>query len=150
MSGDIDARLQSLGLVLPEPPAAVANYVPWRISGGQVFVSGQISAGVSGKVPDEVSPEAAYEGARACALSLLAQARRACDGDLDRVAGVVRLGGFVNCRPDFADIPAIINGASDIMVEVFGDPGRHARAAVGAANLPLDAAVEVEGVFELR
>ena len=150
MAGRIDARLKELGLELPEPPKAVANYVPWRVSGDQVFISGQISAGYTGKVPDAVSPEDAYKAARVSGLSLIAQLRTACEGDLDRVTGVIRLGGFVNCQPDFAEIPQIINGASDLMVEIFDDPGRHARAAVGAVNLPLNAAVEVEGVFEIR
>lgn len=150
MPGRIEARLAELGLTLPDPPSAVANYAPWRTSGNLVSISGQISAGVTGKVPDEVSPEQAYEGARISALSLLAQLKSACNGDLDRVTGVIRLGGFVNCASGFADIPKVINGASDLMVEVFGDAGRHSRAAVGCACLPLNAAVEVDGLFEIE
>jgi len=145
----VEDRLKALGIDLPEPPAAVANYVPWRRSGALVFISGQISNGVFGKVPDAVSLEAAQGAARLCAINLLAQLRAACAGDLDRVRGVIRLGGFVNARDDFADIPQVINGASDLMVEAFGEPGRHSRAAVGCSNLPLNAAVEVDGVFEV-
>ncbi len=150
MSGRIEARLAELGLTLPDPPGAVANYVPWRTSGNLVFLSGQISAGVTGKVPADVSPEQAYEGARISALSLIAQLKSACNGDLDRVTAVIRLGGFVNCTSDFDAIPQVINGASDLMVEVFGDAGRHSRAAVGCSCLPLNAAVEVDGLFEIE
>ncbi len=146
--GKIESRLEALGIDLPQPPKAVANYVPAVQSGNLLFVSGQVSQNVRGKAGTEVDPELAYEGARQCALSLLAQARTAL-GDLDRITRVVRLGGFVNCPPDFTDIPQIINGASDLMVEVFGDSGKHARAAVGCSSLPLGVTVEVDAVFEI-
>ena len=149
MTNAIDARLAELGISLPEPATAVANYVPYRIAGDLVIISGQVSLGVFGKVPDEVSADEAYQGARICGLNLLAQLKAACEGDLSRVKAVIRLGGFVNARPDFVEIPQVINGASDLMVEVFGDAGRHARAAVGSSNLPLNAAVEVDGIFQI-
>lgn len=154
MSGRIDARLAELGLVLPATAPALANYVPYTISDHLVFVSGQI--GISdgkpqflGKLGADMSVDEGYRAARLCGLNLIAQIKAACAGDLDRVRRVVRLGGFVNCTADFTDQPKVINGASDLMVEVFGDIGRHARAAVGAPNLPLGVAVEVDGVFEI-
>ncbi len=146
--GKIEARLAELGIELPEPPQAVANYVPVVQSGNLVFVSGQVSANVKGKAGKDVDPELAYEAARQCAISLLAQARGAL-GNLDRIVRVVRLGGFVNCQPDFTDIPQVINGASDLMVEVFGEAGKHARAAVGCPSLPMGVTVEVEAVLEV-
>lgn len=153
MSGTIDARLTALGVTLPEAPMPAANYVPFVISGKMLYVSGQISADENGLIlgklgadKDVVSGAAA---ARRCALSLLAQAKAACDGDLDRIARVVKLVGFVNSTPEFTEQPKVVNGASDLMVEVFGDKGRHARSAVSAASLPLGVAVEVEAVFEL-
>ncbi len=149
----IDARLAELGLILPEPVAPVANYVPFVISGNLVFLSGQVSIGpgglITGKLGADVELEKGVEAAHACGVNLIAQLRAACDGDLDRVKRVVKLGGFVNCTPDFTDQPKVVNGASDLMVGVFGDSGRHARAAVGAPSLPLNAAVEVDGVFEI-
>jgi enamine deaminase RidA (YjgF/YER057c/UK114 family) len=146
--GKIELRLQELGIDLPEPPKAVANYVPCVQTGNLLFVSGQVSANLKGKAGADVDPELAYEGARQCAISLLAQAQAAL-GDLDRITRVVRLGGFVNCGPDFTAIPQVINGASDLMVEVFGDAGRHARAAVGAPSLPMGVTVEVDAVFQI-
>lgn len=146
--GKIDERLEKLGIELPQPPKAVANYVPTVQTGDLLFVSGQISQNVKGKAGAEVELELAYEGARQAAINLLAQARGAL-GDLDRITQVVRLGGFVNCGPDFTDIPQVINGASDLMVEVFGDAGRHARAAVGSSSLPLGVTVEVEAIFQV-
>lgn len=146
--GKIESRLKDLGIALPEAPKAVANYVPCVQAGGLLFVSGQVSANVKGKAGAEVDPELAYEGARQCALSLLAQARAAL-GDLDRITRVVRLGGFVNCNPDFTAIPQVINGASDLMVEIFGDAGKHARAAVGCPSLPMGVTVEVEATFQI-
>ena len=149
----VEARLRELGLELPAPVAPVANYVPFVVSGGHIYVSGQVSLGpdglVTGKVGSALSVEEGQAAAQLCALNLIAQAKAAADGDLDRIARVVKLGGFVNCGPDFTDQPKVINGASDLMVDAFGDAGRHARAAVGAPSLPLGAAVEVDGVFAL-
>ncbi len=152
--GRVDARLQELGITLPTPPAPVASYVPYVVSGKLVYVSGQVSVdatgGIKGKLGDAIEVEEGQAAARLCALNLLAQVKAACDGDLDRVKRVVKLGGFVNVTADFTPIPQVVNGCSDVMVAVFGDAGRHARAAVGVANLPLDFAVEVDGVFELE
>ncbi|MEM9015218.1 MAG: RidA family protein [Pseudomonadota bacterium] len=151
---DVEAKLKSLGISLPEPKAPVANYVPFVIAGDLVFISGQVSFGadglITGKVGDALSVEDGVAAARVCGVNLLAQLKVACDGDLNRLVQVVKLGAFVNCGPDFTDQPAVANGASDLMVEVFGDAGRHARAAVGAPALPLDAAVEIDGVFQIR
>ena len=153
MTGTIDARLAELGLVLPAAPAPAANYVPFVISGSMLYVSGQVSAGpdglIKGRLGDGMDVEAGAAAARACALSLIAQAKAACGGDLDRIARVVKLVGFVNSTADFTDQPKVVNGASDLMVAVFGDAGRHARSAVSAASLPLGVAVEVEAIFEL-
>lgn len=155
----ITARLESLGLTLPEAAPAVANYVPWvRVPTGDgdlVIVSGQLPlrdgaivfAGILG---DGVTVADGAAAARLCAINLLAQARAACDGDIDRVARLVRLGGFVACTPAFTDHPKVVNGASDLMVDVLGDAGKHARAAVGCPSLPLNACVEVEGMFLIR
>jgi enamine deaminase RidA (YjgF/YER057c/UK114 family) len=154
MPGTIDARLAELGLTLPAAPAPAANYVPFVVSGNMLYVSGQISqdeAGlIKGRLGADMDVEAGAAAARRCALSLMAQARAACGGDLDRVARVVKLVGFVNSTPDFTDQPKVINGCSDLMVAVFGDAGRHARSAVSAASLPLGVAVEIEAIFELR
>ncbi|MBW7848949.1 MAG: RidA family protein [Rhodospirillales bacterium] len=155
MSGRIEARLAELGITLPAATAPVANYVPWAISGKLVFVSGQVGIQDGkpryvGRLGDGMSVEDGYAAARLCGLNLLTQLKAACGGDLDRIKRVVRLGGFVNCAPDFTDQPKVVNGASDLMVEVFGEAGRHARAAVGAPSLPLGVAVEVEGVFEIE
>lgn len=150
----IDDRLAELGIVLPDPVAPVANYVPYVKSGNLVFISGQVSIGadglITGKVGEDLSIEDGVNAAKACGISLIAQLKNACDGDLDRVVRVIKLGGFVNCRENFTDQPKIVNGTSDLMVDVFGDAGRHARAAVGAPALPLNAAVEVDGVFEIK
>ena len=149
----IDARLADLGIVLPTPPAPVASYVPFVQTGALVHISGQVSidasGGIKGKLGQDVSLEQGQAAARLCGLNLLAQLRAACGGDLDRVARVVKLGGFVNVAPDFDPIPAVVNGCSDLMVQVLGDAGKHARSAVGVANLPLGFAVEVDGVFEV-
>ena len=149
----IDARIAELGITLPEPAKAVANYVPFVQAGALVHISGQLSndasGGVKGTVGADVTPEQANAAARLCGVNLLAQIKAACGGDLDRVVRVVKLGGFVQAGPDFEAIPAVINGCSDLMVEVFGEAGRHARAAVSAAALPLGVAVEVEAVFEV-
>lgn len=152
MPGKIDARLAELGETPPDAPAPAANYVPWVRSGSLVFVSGQISQDSSGVVRgllgDDMDVDAGARAAKLCALSLIAQIKAACDGDLDRVKRVVKLTGFVNSAPGFSDQPKVVNGCSDFLVAVFGDAGRHARSAVGAA-LPFGAAVEVEGIFEV-
>ena len=156
MPGHIEARLAQLKIELPNPSSPAANYVPFVAAGALVFVAGQVSQWngerrYKGKVGDSLGVEEAYAAARLCGLNLLAHLRVACGGDLDRVKRVVRLGGFVNCAPDFADQPKCVNGASDLMVEVFGkEIGSHARAAVGVASLPGGVAVEVDGVFEIR
>ena len=153
MPGTIDGRLAALGLTLPDAPAPAAIYVPYVIAGDLVFISGQVSANAdgrrTGKVGAEVEVAEAQVSARICGLALIAQLRAACGGDLDRVKQVVKLTGFVNAAPDFGDHPAVVNGCSDLMVEVFGDAGRHARAAVGCGSLPFNVQVEVEGVFRI-
>jgi enamine deaminase RidA (YjgF/YER057c/UK114 family) len=154
LTSAIEQRLAARGLELPDAPAPAANYVPCTISGKLLLVAGQLpfvkgQVAVSGRLGDGVSLEQGQEAARICALNLLAQARAACAGDLDRLARCLKLGGFVSCTPDFTDHPAVINGASDLMVEAMGEAGRHARFAVGCASLPRAAAVEVEGIFEL-
>jgi enamine deaminase RidA (YjgF/YER057c/UK114 family) len=154
MSGTIDARLAELGIDLGSPAAPAANYVPFVQSGNLIFISGQIPMGAEGlefqgKLGSDFTVEEGQQAARLCAINLLAQLKVACGGDLDRVRRCIKLGGFVNCGGDFEQQPAVINGASDLMVEVFGDKGRHARAAVGAPSLPFNVAVEVDGVFEI-
>ena len=149
----VEAKLQELGVTLPTPPAPVASYVPYVIVGNLVHVSGQVSVdasgGIKGKLGDAIEVEQGQAAARLCALNLMAQVKAACGGDLDRVKRVVKLSGFVNVTPDFDPIPQVMNGCSDLMVAVFGDAGRHARSAVGMANLPLNFAVEVDGLFEI-
>jgi enamine deaminase RidA (YjgF/YER057c/UK114 family) len=153
MTSKIDARLAELGVTLPDVPAPAANYVQYVRTGNLVFVSGQVSRDengfITGQVGRDLDVAAGREAARTCALALMAQVRAALDGDLDRLARVVKLTGFVNASPDFTEHPQVINGASDLIAEVFGDRGRHARAAVGTVSLPLGAAVEIEGVFEV-
>ena len=152
----IENRLKELGITLPTPVPPVANYVPFTISGNLLAVSGQICAGLDGKIAErhvgklggKVTPEAGKEAARFAAINVVAQVKAAL-GDLDRVTRCLRLGGFINSTPDFTPLPQVMNGASDFMVEVFGDKGRHARSTIGVANLPLDCAVEVEGLFEI-
>jgi len=150
----VNARLTELGISLPEPAKAVANYVPYVRTGNLVHISGQLSndasGGVKGTVGEDVTAEQAQAAARLCGINLLAQISAAVDGDLDRVVRVVKLGGFVQAAGDFTAIPAVINGCSDLMVEVFGDAGRHARSAVGVYRLPLGFAVEVDAVVEVR
>jgi enamine deaminase RidA (YjgF/YER057c/UK114 family) len=149
----IDARLGELGITLPNPPAPVASYVPFVQSGNLIYISGQVSRGADGdhlgKLGGGVSLEAGQAAARVCGLNLLAQLKAACGGDLDRVIRVVKLNGFINVVPDYDPIPTVMNGCSDLMVDVFGEVGKHARAAVGVANLPMGMAVEVDGVFEI-
>ncbi|MFQ6016610.1 MAG: RidA family protein [Kiloniellaceae bacterium] len=154
MAGEIDARLAELGIEIPEPAAPVANYVGYVKSGNLVFVAGQgpLEGGqfkYLGKVGAEISLDEGRAAARLCAINLIAQLKAACGGDLDRVTRIVKLGGFVNSAPDFTDQPKVINGASDLMVEVFGDKGRHARTAVSAGALPLGISVEVDAVAEI-
>jgi enamine deaminase RidA (YjgF/YER057c/UK114 family) len=149
----IDNRLKDLGLNIPSPAAPVANYVPFVIAGKELFISGQISLSadglIKGKLGADLDVAKGADAARACAINLIAQMKTALGGDLDRVKRIVKLTGFVNCTPDFTDQPKVINGASDLIVEVFGDAGLHARAAVGAPSLPLGAAVEIDAIVEL-
>jgi enamine deaminase RidA (YjgF/YER057c/UK114 family) len=151
---DVEHRLAALGLTLPQPNPPVANYVPFVRSGNLVHISGQVSVdasgGIKGVVGQEVDVETARAAARLCGVNLIAQMKAACDGDLSRVVRVVKLGGFVQAGPDFVDIPQVVNGASDLMVEAFGDAGRHARSAVGVYRLPMNFAVEVDAVVEVR
>ena len=150
----IETRLAELGVILPDAPAPAANYVPFVVSGNQVYVSGQISAGaqgpIKGKLGADMAVEAGAAAAKACAISLLAQLKRACEGDLSRLVRVVKLVGFVNSTADFTDQPKVINGASDFLVAALGEAGRHARSAVSAASLPFGVAVEIEAIFEIR
>ena len=153
MSGP-DTRLAELGIVLPTPAAPVANYVPFVRAGNLLHISGQVSVdasgGIRGVVGEDVSLEDATAAARICGLNLIAQMKRACDGDLARVRRVVKLGGFVQAGPAFFEIPQVINGCSDLMVAIFGEAGRHARSAVGVYRLPLNFSVEVDAVVEIR
>lgn len=154
MAGTIETRLAELGIDLPRPSTPAANYVPFVITGNLVFVSGQVTAWNGelqyvGRLGETLSVDEGYQAARICGLNLIVQAREACAGDLDRIRRVVKLGGFVNSTADFTDQPKVVNGASDLMVEVFGDNGRHARFAVGAPTLPLGVAVEIDGIFEI-
>ncbi len=153
--GTIDENLKQLGITLPEPAAPVANYVAYVVTGNLVFISGQVTLGPNGfeyqgKVGADFTKEEAADAAKLCAINILAQLKAACGGDLERVRRCVKLGGFVNAVPEFTDHPAVINGASNLMVDVLGDRGRHARFAVGAGSLPLDVAVEVDAVFEIE
>jgi enamine deaminase RidA (YjgF/YER057c/UK114 family) len=153
MPGVIEKKLEELGIALPTPAAPIANYVGFVRTGRLLFVSGQLCfAGgelvAKGKLGPQVTIEQGQAAARACAINLLAQIKAAL-GDLDKVVRVVRLGGFINSAPDFLDGAQVMNGASDLMVAAFGDKGRHARTTVGVAALPADAAVEVEGIFEV-
>jgi enamine deaminase RidA (YjgF/YER057c/UK114 family) len=154
MSGRIDARLKELEIELPNAPAPVANYVPWVRAGSLLFVSGQITMGkagieFAGTLGKTVDTDTGKRAARLAAINVIAQAAAALGGDLDRVVRVVKVTGYVNASPDFQQHPDVINGASDLFVEVFGEAGRHARAAVGASSLPRGAAVEVEAIFEV-
>jgi enamine deaminase RidA (YjgF/YER057c/UK114 family) len=150
----IETRLAELGVTLPDAPAPAANYVPFVVTGHLVHVSGQISqdAGglIKGRLGADMDVAAGAAAAQRCAISLLAQLRNAVGGDWSRVVRAVKLTGFVNSTPDFTDQPKVINGASDFLVAVMGDAGRHARSAVSAASLPLGVAVEIEGIFEIR
>ncbi|MCB9991483.1 MAG: RidA family protein [Rhodospirillales bacterium] len=154
MSMTVTANLAALGLDLPKAAAPAANYVPYVISGNQLFIAGQIpflngQTMHLGRLGEDLTVEQGIEAAKACALNILAQVNAAVEGDWTRVRRCVKLGGFVNCTPDFTDHPKVINGASDLMVAVLGDIGKHARFAVGAPSLPLGVAVEIDAIFEI-
>lgn len=150
----IKDKLAELGVTLPDAPAPAANYVPFVQIGDIVYVSGQISNDANGlivgKLGDTMELDAGAAAARACAINLLAQVRAACGGDIDRLVRVIKLTAFVNSTADFTDQPKVVNGASDFLVEVLGDAGRHSRSAVSAASLPLGVAVEIEGIFQVK
>ena len=150
----IESRLKELGITLSSPPKPVASYVPYTISGNQVFISGQVpfkdgALKYVGKLGADISLDDGKAAARLCAVNLLAQLKAACSGDLDRVRRCIKLGVFVNATPDFTQHPEVGNGASDLIVGVLGDAGKHSRAATGAGSLPRGVAVEVDGVFEI-
>ncbi len=154
MSNTVADRLASIGISLPTPAPAAGTYSPYIVTGNLVFISGQVPLGKSGleyqgKVGTTFSVDEGKAAARLCAINILSQLSAAVGGDLERVTRCVKLGGFVNSEPGFGDHPAVINGASDLMVEVFGDKGSHARFAVGAPSLPFDVAVEVDAIFEI-
>ena len=153
--GKIDTRLRELGIELPQPAKPAANYVGWVRTGNLVFTAGQVTfrdgkLEFQGKVGKDFGTEEAAKAARLCAINLLAQVREACGGELDRVKRCVKIVGFVNAAPDFTDHPKVVNGASDLLVEVLGEKGKHARSAVGSGSLPINVAVEVEGIFEVE
>lgn len=154
MSGNFEAKLAELGVTLDTPPAPAANYVPFVIVGDTIYVSGQISMDdngmIKGRLGETMDVDAGAAAARRCAISLLAQVKVACGGDLDKLVRVVKLTGFVNSTPDFGDQPKVVNGASDFLVEALGDAGRHSRSAVSAGALPFGVAVEIEGIFQIR
>jgi enamine deaminase RidA (YjgF/YER057c/UK114 family) len=149
----VEERLAAAGIELPQPVAPIANYVPFVRTGSHVYISGQVSldasGGITGTVGVDVDLETAQRAARLCGVNLLAQMRAACEGELGRVKQVVKLGGFVQAGPDFFDIPTVLNGCSDLMVEAFGDAGRHSRSAVGVYRLPRNFSVEVDAVVEI-
>jgi enamine deaminase RidA (YjgF/YER057c/UK114 family) len=151
---NVEQRLAAAGIQLPTPNAPVANYVPFVRVGELVHISGQVSVdasgGVRGVVGEDVDFDTAVRAARICGINLLAQMKAACEGDLERVVRVVKLGGFVQAGPGFFDIPKVVNGCSDVMVEAFADAGRHARSAVGVYRLPMNFAVEVDAVVQVR
>ena len=154
MPGNIEARLAELGITLPQAPAPAANYVPFVQIDNIVYISGQVSMAdgtlTTGKLGADMSVADGAAAAKTCAIGLLAQAKAACGGDLGKLVRVIKLTGFVNSTADFGDQPAVINGASDFLVEVLGDAGRHARSAVSAASLPFGVAVEIEGIFQVK
>lgn len=154
MTGRIEKKLMELGIVLPPTAPPAANYVPARRLGNQIYISGQVPSEqgkdkFTGKLGSDFTVEQGRAAARLCAVNILAQLKHALNGDLDLVKGVIRLGGFVNAEPAFGEHPKVINGASDLMVEVFGEAGRHARAAVGCYSLPRNVPVEVDAIFEI-
>jgi enamine deaminase RidA (YjgF/YER057c/UK114 family) len=151
----IEARLKELGVSLPTPPMPVASYVPYTISGNLVFLSGQIPIADGalkyvGKLGVDIALEAGQAAAQLCAINLLAQLKSACGGDLDRVVRCLKVGVFVNAAPEYRQHPEVANGASDLIAALFGDAGKHARAAVGVGSLPRGVAVEVDAVFEIK
>jgi enamine deaminase RidA (YjgF/YER057c/UK114 family) len=153
--GRIDGRLAELGIVLPPPPRPIASFLPFRVSDRLVFLAGQTCEQEgrivhAGRVGVEVDPADGKAAARICALNLLGALRAACEGDLDRVAGCVRVGGFVQAAPGFPSVPQVIDGASELFIALWGEAGRHARTAVGVATLPQNAAVDVDAIFALR
>ncbi|MEM6306419.1 MAG: RidA family protein [Pseudomonadota bacterium] len=154
MTGTIETRLGEMGVVLPDAPAPAANYVPYVVVGDIVYVSGQISRDdtglITGKVGDDLTTEQGAAAAKTCAIALLAQVKEACHGDLDRLVRVIKLTGFVNSHGDYTEQPQVINGASDFLGDALGDAGRHARSAVSAGALPLNVAVEIEGIFQIK
>jgi len=155
MMGRIEGRLQELGLELPSPHSPMANYLPWRISGRTLYIAGQgpmrlDGTPTTGRVGAELSIEDGQAAARSVALNLIAQARDACDGNLDRVVRWVNLLGMVNAEPDFKNHAQVINGASDLIVDVFGEAGRHARVAMGMVSLPVNISVEIDAVLEIQ
>ena len=154
MASTVESRLNEMGITVPEAPAPAANYVPWVKNGNMIYVAGQVpfvdgKLTATGHLGDNASVKDGYEQAKICAINLIAQVKVACDGNLDRVVHVVKLGGFVASTPDFTQQPAVVNGASDLMVAAFGDAGKHARFAVSSSVLPLGCLVEVDGVFEI-
>ncbi|MCP5074472.1 MAG: RidA family protein [Rhodobacteraceae bacterium] len=154
MAGKIDARLAELGITLPKAPVPVASYLPYVVTGNLAVIAGQVTfldgkLKFVGRLGEAVSVEEGEAATRLCALNVLAQLREACGGDLDRVRQVVRLNAFFNSTPDFLDHPRVMNAASDLMAEIFGDAGRHTRVGVGVNSLPLGVPVEVDGVFEI-
>ena len=154
MSGNFESKLAEIGVTLPDAPAAAANYVPFVTVGDIVHVSGQIPGTmdglITGKLGADMTTEEGAEAAKACAINLLAQVKAACGGDLDRLARVVKLTGFVNSTADYTEQPQVINGASNFLAEALGEAGKHARSAVSAAALPLGIAVEIEGIFQIK
>ena len=155
VAGPFERRLAELALELPQVPVPIANFRPWRRTGGMLFLAGQVcewngDVPYTGKLGIDHDLEAGIAAARLCGLNLIAALRQACGGSLDPVAHCVRLGGFVNCHPDYDKVPHVVNGASDLMIELFGEEGGHCRTAVGVASLPRRAAVEVDAVFALR
>ena len=154
MAQKVEKNLQKLGIELPTAPSPAANYVPYVIVGKLLYVSGQISQDknglIIGKLGEDLSVEEGENAAKYCALSLLAQVKAACKGDLDRLVRVIKLTGFVNSVGEFTEQPQVVNGASNILVEILGDSGKHSRSAVSAASLPLGVAVEIEGIFEIN
>ncbi len=154
MTGRIEARLAQLGITIPTPPVPVASYLPYVVSGNHVTIAGQVTLADGevkyiGRLGDHLSVEEGEAATRLCALNVLAQLKAACGGDLDRVTRVIRLNAFFNCTPDFLDHPRVMNSASDLMAEVFGENGKHTRVGVGVNSLPLGVPVELDGVFEI-
>ncbi|NQV44160.1 MAG: RidA family protein [Rhodospirillales bacterium] len=155
MAGKIDARLAELGIVIPEPPVPVASYQPYVVTGNLVVVAGQVTledgkVKYTGRLGDTMSIEEGETATRLCALNVLSQVKAACGGNLDRVRQVVRLNAFFNSTPDFLDHPRVMNAASDLMAEIFGDSGKHTRVGVGVSSLPLGVPVELDGIFEIE